>query len=208
MNALSEFEAKRLLADYGVPICREVLADSAETACRAATEIGFPVVLKACAPGLAHKTEHGLVELGVANEGEVAAAVPRLLDASPNVLVQEMVVGERELMLGMKRDPQYGPCVSFGLGGIFAEALNDVAIALTPVSYAEAETLLDEIRSAAVLGPYRGMQAVDREKLASAIVGIGRMALEHPEIAEVDINPLIVTNGRPVAVDALVIVAK
>ena len=207
MRVLSEFEAKRLLADYGVPVCREVLVNSAEAACLAAAEIGYPVVLKACAPGLAHKTEHGLVEIGIAGEVEVANIAKRLLKETSEVLVQEMVRGEREFMLGMKRDPQYGPYVSFGLGGVFAEAFGDVAIALAPVGENEAAALLDGIRGVGILGPYRGMPAVDRSTLVRAIVGLGQLALDHPDITEIDINPLIVNGANPVAVDALVVIS-
>ncbi|MBT6094048.1 MAG: acetate--CoA ligase family protein [Rhodospirillaceae bacterium] len=207
MRVLSEFEAKRLLADYGVPVCREVLVNSAEAACLAAAEIGYPVVLKACAPGLAHKTEHGLVEIGIAGEVEVANIAKRLLKETSEVLVQEMIRGEREFMLGMKRDLQYGPCVSFGLGGVFAEAFGDVAIALAPVGENEAAALLDGIRGVGILGPYRGMPAVDRSTLVRAIVGLGQLALDHPDITEIDINPLIVNGANPVAVDALVVIS-
>jgi acetate---CoA ligase (ADP-forming) subunit beta len=209
-TALSEFDSKQLLAHYGVPICREILANDAGSVCEATAEIGYPVVLKGCAPGLAHKTESGLVIVGVASEEAATAAAGQLLEKMPaggQVLVQEMVQGRRELMLGMKRDPQYGPCISFGLGGIFAEALNDVALCLAPVSALEASALVDGIRAKVVLDAYRGMPPVDRSALIEAIIGLGRIATEHGEIAEIDINPMIIAGDRPIAVDALVVLA-
>jgi acetate---CoA ligase (ADP-forming) subunit beta len=209
-TALSEFDSKQLLAHYGVQVCREVLASDVESVCGAAAEIGYPVVLKACASGLTHKTEGGLVIVGVMSEEDTIAAAEQLFEMMPaggQVLVQEMIQGRRELMLGMKRDPQYGPCISFGLGGVFAEALNDVALCLAPVSTVEAAGLLDGIRAKAVLGPYRGMPSVDRDALIEAIIGLSRIATEHSEIAEIDINPMIIDGDRPIAVDALVVLA-
>ena len=205
MRTLSEYDSKRLLADYGLPVCREILATDLEMAHEAANEIGYPVVVKGCAPGLAHKTERGLVEMGVGDADQLDAAAARMLQEVSQVLVQETVTGGRELMLGMKRDPQFGPCVSFGLGGVLSEALDDVALGLVPISEAEAQAMLDAIRAKEVLGPYRGMEPVDRDVLVRAIIGLGRAALEHPEIVEIDVNPLIVSEGRPVAVDALVV---
>lgn len=207
-TALSEHLSKRLLAAYGLPVAAEVMAADVRTAVASAREVGFPVVIKANAAGLAHKTEAGLVEVGLIDETAVATAARRLLaKAAPgsSLLVQEMVKGPREFMLGMTRDAQFGPCVSFGLGGIFAEALDDVAFALAPLSRAEAEAMLDSIRASALLGRYRGMPAVDRRALARALVGLGRAAMDLPEIAEIDVNPIIIAGARPVAVDALVV---
>lgn len=207
-ESLNEFEAKRVLSAYGVPVCREALVGDAAAAARAAAEIGYPVVVKACGAGLNHKTEAGLVKTGLADAAAVGDAAGRLAAKAPagsGILVQEMVHGRRELMLGMKRDPQFGACVSFGLGGIFAEALADTTLALAPVSEADAADMLDRIRARGVLGPWRGMEAVDRDILVGAIVGLSRMALDHPAIVEIDVNPLVVAAGRPVAVDALVV---
>lgn len=206
--SLDEFQAKQVLAAYDVPVCREGLAADGDAAVRVAAEIGYPVVLKAIGPGIAHKTEHGLIELGLTDDEAVRAAAARLSGHGGDLLVQEMVAGGRELLLGMKRDPQYGPCLSFGLGGVFAEALDDVALALAPVDKAEALALLGAIRAKAMLGAWRGMLPVNSETLAGAIVGLSRLALEIPEIREIDINPLIVVGDRPVAVDALVVFSR
>lgn len=207
-RTLSEHQSKQVLAAYGVPVTAERLAGNADTAAQAAAEIGFPVALKGNAPDLAHKTEAGLVEIGLADADAVRAAAARLMAKLPpggTLLVQEMASGKREFLIGMTRDAQYGPCVTFGLGGIFAEALNDTVLRLAPVSERDALAMMDGIRAKALLGPYRGMAAVDRIALAQAIMGVGQAALAHPEIAEIDVNPVIIADDRPVAVDALVV---
>lgn len=208
-TALSESQSKELLAAYGVPLSREMVALDAGRAIAAAKEIGFPVALKADAPGITHKTEAGLVALNLTNADNVKRAAARLLNAAPagsGLLVQEMIQGEREFMLGMKRDAQYGPCINFGLGGIFAEALEDVALRLAPLSNADALSMLTDIRAAQILGPYRGMAPVNCDTLAAALTGLGQCAIDHPEIADIDVNPMIVNDaGLPLAVDALVV---
>lgn len=207
-RSLSEYQSKQVLAAYGVPVTAERLAVDADTAAQAAAEIGFPVALKGNAPDLAHKTEAGLVDIGLADADAVRAAAARLMAKLPpggNLLVQEMASGKREFLIGMARDAQYGPCVTFGLGGIFAEALKDTVLRLAPVSERDALEMMDDIRAKALLGPYRGMAAVDRDALARAIIGVGAVALAHPEIAEIDVNPVIIAGDRPVAVDALIV---
>jgi len=122
--------------------------------------------------------------------------------------VQEWIEGDkREFVVGLTRDPQFGPCVMFGLGGIFTEALRDVSFRIAPLSEMDAEEMIDEIQTRKLLGEFRGSPAVDRAELVKALMGIGRLGLENDEIAEIDINPLIVDGDKPVAVDALVILA-
>ncbi len=207
-TVLSEFDSKRILAAYGIPVTRESLVADANSAVTAATKIGFPVVVKGCAAGLAHKTELDLVAVGLADATAVHDAASRLLPRLPagaRILVQEMVSGRRELMLGLIRDSQFGPCVSLGAGGIFAEALADVCFRIAPFGRVEAMTMLDELKTASVYGATRGMPAVDRNTLADALTALGNIGIEHPEIREIDINPMIITGSRPVAVDALVV---
>lgn len=207
-RALSEAQAKQLLAGYGIPVVRETLASSPSAAVAAAEAIGLPVAVKGCHWTLQHKTEHDLVRLGLATAAAVRAAAeelwPRLPDGG-GLLVQEMVSGRRELLLGLARDPQFGPCVSIGIGGIFAELLQDVTFRLVPFDRPEAACMLAELQHAAILDDFRGMPPVDRAILVSALLGLGRLAEELPMVREVDINPMIVAGGRPVAVDALVI---
>ena len=206
--ALDEFEAKQLLARYGVPVVGEARAKNADDAAVVAGRIGYPVVLKGLGAQFAHKTELGLVALNLKDEAALRAAAAQLLAAMQGegeLLVQQMVQGKREFLVGMSRDTQFGATVTFGLGGIFAEALADVALRIAPVSRDDAHEMLSEIRAQALLGPVRGMPAVDREVLVDAIVGLSRLALERPDIDAIDINPLVIAGSQPVAVDALVL---
>ena len=156
----------------------------------------------------AHKTELGLVHLNLRDEAGVRSAAAQLAGAMKGdgeILVQQMVSGKREFLVGMSRDPQFGGTVTFGLGGIFAEALADVALRLAPVSRADALEMLTEIRATALLGPVRGMPAVDTEVLVRTITGLSRLAIDRSDIDAIDINPLVISGSQPVAVDALVI---
>jgi acetyl-CoA synthetase (ADP-forming) len=207
-RALSEFEAKRLFGAYGISITRERLAKDRASAIALADELGGPVVLKGCHPTLLHKTEMHMVRLGVQGGDAVGRAYDDLAARLPlggSVLVQEMVAGKRELILGLMRDPQFGACVSVGIGGIFAETLRDVVFRLVPIDRIEALAMLDELKFASILGEVRGMPPVDREGLASALVALGRIGEAHPEILEIDINPMIIAGSRPIAVDALIV---
>jgi acetyl-CoA synthetase (ADP-forming) len=121
------------------------------------------------------------------------------------VLIQKMVKGSREFVIGLSRDPQFGPCVMFGLGGIFTEALKDVTFRVAPLSKEDALEMIDEIKTKKILGEFRGSPAVDREALAKALVGVGELGMKYDSIAEIDINPLIISGNKPVAVDALVV---
>lgn len=206
--ALSEFESKKAVAAAGVPVTREALVQSRDEAMSKAEKIGFPVVLKGSSPELTHKTEMGMVRVNLKNKDEAAAAYDELTGkgiALEGVLIQEMVKGNREFVIGLIRDPHFGPCVMFGLGGIFTEAMKDVSFRVAPLTEEDAREMIGEIRAAKLLDAFRGEKAVDREILVRALVGIGNLGIKHEEIAEIDINPLIITEGKPVAVDALVI---
>jgi len=209
-SMLSEHEAKRVLAAYGVPVSRERLVATQAEARSAAALIGYPVVLKACSAAEAHKTEKGLIAVGLASPRALTDAL-RAMKARAGAgfdgawLVQEMVKGSREIMIGMTRDPVFGPSVAFGLGGIFTEVLQDVVFRVAPLSKADAHAMLDGIRARRILDAVRGMPAVDRDALAASLIAVGRVALDHPEIAEIDINPLIVRGRKAVAVDALMV---
>src|SRR5512134_3884809 len=212
-RTLSEHASKALLGDFGVPLAREVLAITPDAAAAAAAEIGFPVVLKLCGDAIAHKTERGLVRLGLGDAGAVRAAAAELLaaarpeDGPVSLLVAEQVAGRRELIAGLVRDPQFGPCVLLGLGGILTEALGDVAFAAAPLSRAEARALVGRLRAShLVTRAFRGEPAGDVEALADVLVALGRFGAERPDVASVDLNPILrrARDGKPVAVDALV----
>jgi acetyl-CoA synthetase (ADP-forming) len=207
-KALSEYDSKRVIAQAGVTITQEVLVSTKEEAMKAALEIGMPVALKGCSPELMHKTEYGMVKVGLHTKEEVGIAFDELMSKGmklDGILVQEMVEGDRLFVIGLTRDPQFGPCVMFGLGGIFTEVLHDVSFRVAPITMDDAYEMIDEIRTKEILGPFRGSPAVNTELLAKALVGVGDLGIAFNEIAEIDINPLIVCEDRPIAVDALVI---
>ena len=209
-TTLSEFESKQLLREAGLPLPQERLAADLKSALAAAESVGWPVALKLCGRGIAHKTERGLVRLGLADADALRGAARELLDArgagesDAELLVSPMVGGRRELIAGLVRDPQFGPCVMLGLGGIFAEALSDVAFAAAPLLDGDTGDLIDALAARAVLGEFRGDPPVDREKLGRILEGLGRIGLECPEVRSIDVNPLILDGADPVIVDALV----
>ncbi len=211
-RTLSEYDGKRILKAYGVPVSREVLVSTATEAKAAATRTGYPVVLKACSADQAHKTEKGLIAVNLSSQKELTEAFATLKKRAGRgydgaFLVQEMVRGAREIMIGMHRDPSFGPSVLFGLGGIFTEILQDVVFRVAPIRKRDAREMMRAIRGHRILDAVRGMPAVDSEVLSHALIAVGQIALNHPEIAEIDINPLIVRGTRPIAVDALVVLA-
>jgi len=209
-HTLSEHESKQLLASAGIAIPDERLVASADDAVAAASDLGFPVVLKLCGRKIAHKTERGLVRLNLHDTAAVRAAAEALLaarrpdDGDARILVGRMVSGRREVIAGLVRDPQFGPCVMLGLGGIFAEALGDVAFAAAPLAKGDAEDLIDALQYKKVLGEFRGEPAADRAVLARVLETLGRIGAEHADVRSIDINPLILSGGTPVVIDALV----
>jgi acetyl-CoA synthetase (ADP-forming) len=202
-----------LLARHGVPVLAELTAPDADGAARAAETLGYPVVVKLCGDSIAHKTERGLVRLGLATADAVRTASAELLaaarpeDGEVELLVAPMAPGNRELIAGLHTDEQFGRCVMIGIGGILAEAVADVAFRLVPLAPVDAEEMIDDLRMQSLLGPFRGEPAVDRATLVEVLLGLSALAESDPTIVSADVNPLIVVEGRPVAVDALVEVA-
>ncbi|MHB8910789.1 MAG: acetate--CoA ligase family protein [Syntrophales bacterium] len=206
-SALNEYEAKRFLADFGIPVSRETLVPDGDAAVKAAREIGYPVVVKAAGEKIQHKTELGAIALNLKSEADVREQAKRLLAIAgcEGLLVQEMVGGDRELVCGLTRDVQFGPCVMFGVGGIFTELIDDAVFRVAPVTRADALAMMGEIRMARILDPFRGQPAVDREALGRIIVALGKIGRECGNVREIDMNPVkIRPDGSPVAVDALV----
>ncbi|HEX6310111.1 MAG TPA: acetate--CoA ligase family protein [Acidimicrobiia bacterium] len=209
-HTLSEAESKRVLAAHGVPVPDERLVADPGAATVAAGAIGYPVVVKLCGAGLAHKTERALVRLALGDAAAVRAAATELLaaarpaDGPVELLVAPMVHGNRELIAGLHVDEQFGPCVMVGIGGVLAEAVGDVAFRLVPLTAADAADMLDDLHTQAILGPFRGEPPVDREAVSAVLLGLSQLAESDPHVVSVDVNPLIVVAGRPVAVDALV----
>ncbi|MCU1370252.1 MAG: putative acyl-CoA synthetase [Ilumatobacteraceae bacterium] len=209
-QTLSEADSKILLAEHGVPFAAEHVVETADEAVAAALEVGLPVVVKLNGDTIAHKTERGLVRLNLADEGAVRAAARSLLDAATaddgevGLLVAPMLKGNRELIAGLADDPQFGMTVMVGIGGILAEAIADVAVRPVPISETDAAEMIDELRTQDLLGAFRGEPAVDRDALAAVLLGLSAAATADPRIRSADLNPLIVVDGQPIAVDALV----
>ena len=209
-RTLSEADSKALLARHGVPFAPELLVGDPSAAARAATEVGLPVAVKLCGEHIAHKTERGLVRLGLADPDAVAAATAELLaaarpeDEATGVLVAPMVSGARELIAGIAVDEQFGPTVLLGIGGVLAEALADVAVRLVPLTPVDAHEMIEQLATQDLLGEFRGEPPVDRDAVVEVLMALSDVAQNEPGVVSVDLNPLIVDRGRPVAVDALV----
>jgi acetyl-CoA synthetase (ADP-forming) len=209
-HTLSEHESKQLLADAGIPIPEQRLVSSADEAVSAAEELGYPVALKLCGRGIAHKTERDLVRLDVGNAEEVRDQAGQLLaqrrpeEGDAGVLIQAMVSGRRELIAGLMRDAQFGPCVMFGLGGIFAELVKDVVFAVAPLEEHDAEDMINALRHREILDSFRGEPEADLAKLAHILETLGRIGEARPDVLSIDVNPLILSGSEPVVVDALV----
>ena len=212
-KALSEYESKRVLAAYGVPVSKEILVHTQSEAKSAAKKIGYPVVLKACSAHEIHKTEKALIAVNITSQKGLVDEFRQINQRvgkyySGAFLIQEMVSGSREIMIGMHRDPSFGPSVMFGLGGIFTEILQDVTFRIAPLLKRDALDMMRSIRGHKILKAFRGMPAVDSEILCKALISVGKLALDHPQISEIDINPLIIRGSKPVVVDALILLSE
>ncbi|HHO75166.1 MAG TPA: carboxylate--amine ligase [Deltaproteobacteria bacterium] len=208
-KTLSEYESKKVLDAYSIPVTKELVTASLADAERFAREIGYPVALKGSSSTLTHKTELNLIELNIKDEEGLEKAYKALEERGKGkldgILVQQMIHGDREFVAGLIRDPQFGPCVMFGLGGIFTEVLKDVTFRIAPLEKRDALEMMDEIRAKKLLDEFRGKPAVNRDVLSDTLISLGRIGLEVDEIDEIDINPLIVQGDTPIAVDALIV---
>ena len=208
-KALSEFDSKLLLKEYGINVTQEKVVTAEDDAVSAAGEIGYPVVLKGSGEELTHKTELDLIALNMRDEKDVREAYQKLTATKETsveeILVQQMVKGERELVVGLTRDAQFGPCVMFGLGGIFTEILEDVAFRVAPLTRWDAMDMMKDFRAHKILDAFRGQPPVDREMLADILIAVGNIGMELEKVKEIDINPMKILDGKPIAVDALVV---
>jgi len=212
-QSLSEFQSKKLLDSYGVPITREKLAGSMDDAVSYAGDIGYPVALKACSHALMHKSENDCIRLNLKTAQEVIDAYHHIIGAVDmaleGVLVQEMVAGQRELVMGMNRDPRFGPCVMLGIGGIMTEIINDTVFRVAPFNRREAMDMIHELRLKKMLEGFRGQAPADLETITHSLLAIGNIGIDFSGISEIDVNPLIIDKeGRITAVDALVILER
>ena len=208
---LTQVEALALLQAYGIQTATAQVATNAEEATTIANRIGYPVVMKLVSPDVIHKTEVGGVRVGLTSEAQVRAAhdeiIANAVAAIPTVhiggvLIQPVVTGGVETIVGLARDPSFGPLVMFGLGGIFVEAMRDVVFRIAPVAADQANEMIGSIRGAKLLDGMRRMPPVNREALASVICRVGQLAAEHPDILEIDVNPLLARAGDAIALDA------
>jgi acyl-CoA synthetase (NDP forming) len=205
-------EGRTVLSEHescAIPVTREKEAYDEKDFRAALEEIGFPLVIKACGPNVTHKTERGLVHLDVRTRQEAVAAFKKIMQEGGHdvlsVIVQEMVKGSRELVIGLTRDVQFGPCVMFGLGGIFTEVLRDISFRVAPIDKPEALEMMASIKGRKILEPFRGMPGADLDQLADILIKVGNLGVEQARIKEIDINPLILSGSKPVAVDALIV---
>lgn len=210
---LDEFEALELLAAYGIPTAPAGIARSAREAEHIAREVGYPVVMKVMSESIMHKTDVGGVRVGIGSAEEVQDAYDGIVadcsHAVPDcvisgVLVQKMIMGSRELIVGVTRDPLFGPLVMFGLGGIYAEALRDVVFRIAPLNEVDAQDMISGIRAQKMLEGVRGQPAVDLAALRSVLRRVAQLAVDLPAIAELDVNPLLPVADGVAAVDARV----
>ncbi len=210
-QTMSEALSKQLLTPFGFPFAVEAVVATPSEAANAADGMGYPVVAKLNGDSIAHKTERGLVRLKLADRAAVEQAATELLamatpdDGEVQLLIAKMIDGSRELIVGMVHDPAFGNTAMLGVGGIFAEVIQDVVFAPMPIDLASAKRMIEALKYQAIFKEFRGEDAVDTESLARAIVALSAACDKHPEIVSIDINPLIVQrDGTLVAVDALV----
>jgi len=216
-RSLTEHQGKQLLSLYDIPITKEDVATSEEHALKIVKEIGYPVAMKIDSPDILHKTEAGGLKLNINDDDGLVKAYNEILDNCRKydskakiggVLIQEMVKGGTEVIVGVNNDPQFGPTIMFGLGGIFVEILKDVSLRVAPIAREDAMSMIQEIKGYKVLAGARGQAKADINAIADVLVKVSHMALElEDQVAELDINPLLVLpEGQGVRVaDALVI---
>lgn len=211
-----EHEAKEILRSYGVTTTREMLCQSPEEALTAAEDIAYPVVLKVVSPDIIHKTEMGGVKVGLKSASELREAwkamEQSILVAQPSAIIRgflvQSMVGGREVIIGAKRDAQFGPLLMFGLGGIFVEFLKDVSYCLAPLSEAEAREMIRGIKAYPLLAGARGGETIDEQCLIQALVQVSRLMEDFGEIEELDLNPTFVGGAGVVVADARMFVKR
>ena len=212
-TALSEFQSKQLLSAAGIPVTREELVQTADEAVAAADRIGYPIVLKACAWKLMHKSEQGCIELNLTTPEAVQQAHKKICEKInlplEGVLVQEMVKGQRELVVGLSRNPQFGACVMIGFGGIMTEVIRDTVFRVAPFDQVEALDMIQDLKTISLLGAFRGQKPADLAAISHILMATGQLGLTEKSISEIDINPLIISpDGTIKAADALIILEK
>ena len=213
---LTEVESKQILEESGIPIVRAQLATTREEAVAAARQIGLPVVLKIVSPDISHKSDVGGVKLNLNSEEEVAAAFDEIIAAAQRaepgatvlgVSVHKMAQPGVEVIMGMTKDPQFGPVLMFGLGGVFVEVLKDVAFRIVPLEPRDAGQMIRDIQGFPVLEGFRGQDPADLAALEDMLMRLSTFVEEHPEIQELDLNPIFAYKDGALAVDARIVLS-
>lgn len=216
-NVLTEVESKELLKKAGIPVVETRLAKSKKEAISISKELGFPVVLKIISPDIVHKSDAGGVKLGLANATQVGKAYAEIMSSIrekypkaqiQGVSVQRMAPPAVEVIIGMSKDPQFGPVLMFGLGGVFVEILKDVSFRIVPLTKRDAREMIREIKGYPILEGYRGQKPANIEALEDMIVKVSEFVERNPQIKELDLNPVFAYPDRAVAVDARIILEE
>ena len=216
-SILTEFESKRILKQIGVPVVETRLAKNQKEAVSVSQRIGFPVVLKIASPDVVHKTDSGGVKLGLKNASEVKKAYDDILKSVkkkyPRALihgisVQKMVPPGTEVIIGTSKDPQFGPVIMFGLGGVFVEVLKDVSFRIIPVGRRDAQEMIQETKGFPLLQGFRGKEPANISALVGMILKISKWINENPQIREMELNPVLAYKDKALAVDARIVLEE
>jgi len=216
-RVLTEIEAKQVIGAAGIPVTRTRLAASQKQALEISREIGFPVVLKIASPDITHKSDAGGVKTGLRSAAEVKKAYGEIMvsvkekfpaAAVEGVTVQPMAKPGVEVIIGMFKDPQFGPVIMFGLGGIFVEVLKDVSFRLIPIGERDAAEMMSEIKGKVLLQGYRGQEPADAKALADVLLKVSALVQKTPQIKEIDLNPVFAYRDKAVAVDARIVLEE
>ena len=214
---LTEFETKKILKKYGIPVTKEYLAKTPEEAKEFAEKIGYPVALKIQSPDILHKTEAGGVLLNLKNGEEVLKGFDKIMKSARRhnrnakilgILVQEMVKDGHQCIVGSKKDPQFGPVIMFGLGGIFVEVFKDVSFRIIPIERKDAKEMISEIKGYEILKGVRGQKPVNFRSLEDTLLKVSKMVWKEKNIEELDINPLFVSEKGTKAADARMVISE
>ena len=216
-SILTEFESKKVLKQVGIPVTETKLAKTQKEAVLLSQKVGFPVVLKIVSPDVIHKSDSGGVKLGLNNVGQVKTAYNQIIKSINQqyptavihgVSVQKMVPLGTEVIVGISKDPQFGPVIMFGLGGIFVEVLKDVSFRIVPVSQRDAQEMIQEIKGYPLLQGYRGKEPANIPALVEMILKISKLVEENPKVKELELNPIFAYAESAVAVDARIILEE
>jgi acyl-CoA synthetase (NDP forming) len=213
-EVLTEVESKELVKQWGMPVIETKLARSKKEAIAMSKEIGFPLVLKISSPDIVHKSDSGGVRLGLANATQVAKAYSEIMASIKQrypqaiihgVSIQKMAPPGIEVIVGMSKDPQFGPVLMFGLGGVLVEVLKDVSFRIVPVTKRDAKEMIQEIKGYPILEGYRGQEPASISALEELIVKVSQFVEQNPQIKELDLNPIFAYKDKAIAVDARIV---